>query len=513
MASIFSFNNSQRSIYLFDPIFSWTAESLIKDLLKMNSESKDEINIFINSPGGVVIDALGVIDVMNAIDSPINTIILGSAASAASLIAACGDKRYISENSEVMIHEAAMQGDCYLDTRDNKLGKALARLEQVNQKINSIYAAKTGKSLEEVNKVMATKEDIYMTAKEAIAFGLVDTILSSEELSKIKLSESFNNIKLSEKFEIADSSNELKKVHLLKTCSLADRGVEITEATLHSLKGNFEANVRGQDISIDYTHENDNGEKPAGAWIKSLSVEESNLYAMVEFTPLAEKMIKDKEFKYLSVEIDPLYQDEKGKMFSNVLLGGTFTNRPAVKGLDPIKLSETINLNKIEMQLSKEEIGSIEAVKAMDIKIEDFHKSFIQMKAENAALISEKGELEKAKVELEEKAVELEDKAKLAEDAIAKAESDKVEAEKVQAVDGLVEKGIIANSQKEKVLNKFSSKAELEDFYAGVPAVVKVKATGLDLEDAKGIDESKLEAMSQRTGHSVEDLKKYGLKQ
>lgn len=509
-------DNSKRSIYLFDPIFSWTAENLIKDLLEMNSQSKEAINIFINSPGGVVIDALGIIDVMNAIESPINTIILGEASSAASLIAASGDKRFISPNSEVMIHEAAICGYGMIDTRDEKFLKVLKRVEEVNQKVNGLYAKVTGKSLEEINTIMSSKDDTFMTAKEAIAFGLADTILTEDELSKIKLSESFKNIKLSEKLEIEEenSDTKLKKVHLLKTCSLKDRGVEITRATLASLKSNFDANVRGQDISIDYTHENDTGENPAGAWIKSLILEEDNpdnLFAMLELTPAAEKMVKDKEYKYLSVEIDPLYKDDKGKMFSNVLLGGTFTNRPAVKGLDPIKLSENNNQNKIEMQLSKEEISSIEAVKAMSIEVKDFHKSFAEMKSENLVLSAAKAELEEAKSKLESKAAELETKATEALASLAKIEKDRIEAEKVLAVDALVEKGIIANSQKEKVLNKFSSKSEIEDFYSGVPASVKVKATGSDIVDSNSVDDTKLQEVAKQSGHSIEDLKKYGL--
>ena len=502
---IFGLIDSKRSIYLFDPIFPWTTESLIRDLLEMNSQSQEPINIFINSPGGYVTDALGIVDVMKAIKSPINTIVLGRAASAASLIATCGGKRYISANSEVMIHEAAMQGFGYIDTRDEKFAKALKRLDEMNARVNNIYAKQTGKSFEEISKVMGTKDDIFMTAEQAIAFGLADTILTEEELAKIKLSESFKNIKLSEQFEVEQSETELKRVHLLKTCSLKDRGVEITTATLESLKKNFEGNVRGQDISIDYTHDNDSGEKPAGAWIKSLEIEGDNLFAMVELTPVAEEMIKNKEYKYLSVEIDPLYCDNEGKMYSNVLLGGTFTNRPAVKGLDPIKLSENNNQNEIEMKLNPEEISSIEALKSENIEIKDFYKSFAEMKSQNAALVASNAELNQEKTKSETKAAEV-----MA--TLAKIEADKITAEKIAAVESLIQKGTIANSQKEKVLNKFSSKSEIEDFYSGVPASIKVRATGSDTEDSSSVvNDAKLAELSKQTGQSVEDLKKYGL--
>lgn len=505
MPSIFDFVDDKRSIYLFDPIFSWTSEKLIEELLEMNSESQEPINIFINSPGGVVTDALGIIDVMSVIKSPINTIILGEAASAASLIAACGDKRYISANSDVMIHEAAMQGFTYLDTRDEKLQKAFQRLEALNEKVNNIYAKCTGKPKDEISKLMKSKDDIYFDAQEAIDFGLVDMILTEEELDKIKLSEGFKTINLSEKFAIDEKDeNEFKKVHLLKTCSLKDRGVEITKATLNSLKENFDANVRGQDISIDYTHDNEDGEKKAGAWIKSLSVDGDNLYAMVEFTPSAKKMIEDKEYKYLSVEIDPLYQAED-KMYSNVLLGGTFTNRPAVKGLDPIKLSETINQNKIDMELKKEEISSIEAVKQMGIEIKDFHKSFVEIK-------SAKEDLEKKLKISSESEQKLKESEKEAKAALKKIEEERIESEKELAVEALIEKGIIMNSHKERVHAKFSSKSEIEEFYKDVPAIVKIEAAGSDVVDGNDLDEAKLKELSKQTGQSVEDIKKFGLK-
>lgn len=503
MPSIFDFVGNNRSIYLFDTIYCWSTESLVKDLLRMNDESKeDPINIFINSPGGVVTDTLGIIDVMNAIQAPINTVILGTAYSAASLIAACGDKRFISPNSEMMIHEAAMQGFGYIDTRDEKFTNNLKRVEELNERINAIYAKKTGQSFEEITKIMSSKDDVFMTAEESIKFGLVDEIMTDEQLSKIKLSET---IKLSEAFDLEESENELKRVHLLKVCELKDKGVEITESMLEGAKNNFDSNVRGIDISIDYTHENDNGENPAAAWIKSveLSEDKQDLYGMVEFTPKGQEMAKSKEYKYFSVELSPLYQNEDGKMYSNVLLGGTFTNRPAVKGLDPIKLSETNN-NKIDMELTKEEMTSIDSIKSeMQVEIKDFYSSFAEMKKTNENLMSEKAELESNQAKLQTEATE-------ATAALAKITQETIKTEKLSAVDGLIEKGIIINAQKEKVLNQFSSKDEILEFYKDVPASVTVEAKGSDLEDPKPED-SKLQELAKQTGQSVEDLIKYGM--
>lgn len=505
MPSIFDLIGNNRSIYLFDSVNSRSAQSIIQDLLRMNQESDEPISMFINSGGGSVVDMMAIIDVMNAVKSPVNTFVLGIAASAASLIAANGKKRMISSNSSMMIHEAARK--MIFDTRDPESFKALDELEELNMRVSEMYSKVTGKSKENIKNLLSKKKDINLSAKESIEFGLVDEILTDEQLSKIKLSEQFKTIKLSEAVDLKEGSEKLKEVHLLKVCSLEDRGVKITKETLKALKDNFDANVRGQDISIEYnTHNNDDGEKPAAAWIKELSLSEDgeSLRAMVEYTPRAEQMIKDKEYKYLSVEIEPLYQDEKGNMHSNVLLGGTFTNRPAVKGLDPIKLSENINNKKIDMELTQEEITSIESVKSeMNLEIKDIHSTMLSMKASMEALEAEKKELETnyatAQSEVEK-----------AKKTLLKIEKDNIEKDKMSAVNSLIEKGIVTNAQRDKVLKTFASKSEIEDFYKDVPAIVSVQAQGSDVEDVTV--ESELQELSRQTGLSIDDLKKHGLK-
>lgn len=497
--------NNNRSIYLFDTVNVRSAQLIIKDLLRMNQESDEPIAMFINSGGGSVVDMMAIIDVMNAVKSPINTFVLGMAASAASLIAANGNKRMISSNSSMMIHEAARK--MIFDTRDPEAFKALDELEELNSRVSEMYSLVTGKSKEGIKDLLSKKQDINLTAKESIEFGLVDEIMTDEQLSKIKLSEKFKKIKLSETLNLAEGEKDLKEVHLLKVCSLEDRGVEITKETLKSLKDNFDAKVRNQDISIEYnTHDNDKGEKPAAAWIKELSLSDDgeSLRAKVEYTPKAEQMIKDKEYKYLSVEFDPLYQDEEGKTHLNVLLGGTFTNRPAVKGLDPIKLSENINNNKIDMELSQEEIASIESVKSeMNLEIKDIHSTMLSMKASLETLEAEKAELTANYATAQEE-------VETAKTALLKIEKETIENEKMMAVNSLVEKGIITNAHKDKVLKTFASKSEIEDFHKDIPAIVSVEAKGSGVEDP--IIDNELAELSKQTGVSVEDYKQYGKK-
>lgn len=512
MPSIFQLAENDRSIFFFDQVHQWTAQSIISDLIRMNDEDKEKpISLFINSHGGSVFDMLGIVDVMKTIKAPIDTYILGSAYSAASLIAACGNKgkRFISANSEMMIHEAAMQGFGFIDTRDEKFTNALERVKQLNTRINNIYSQVSGKSFDEIDKIMSSKDDIFMSAEEAVKFGLVDEIMTSEQINSIKLSEQFKPFKLSEAFALQEdeADKELKTVHLLKVCSLKERGVEITSEMLQDIVANYDKGVRGQDISIEYnTHDNDDGQNPAAAWFKKLSLSEDkkSLLGQVEYTPTAKQMIEDKEYKYLSVEIEPLYEDEKGKLHNNVLLGATFTNRPAVKGLNPLKLSENINNNqKIDMEFNKLELTSIENVKSkLSMKVEDIYDSLVAIAEKNVKIEAKNTDLAKASSKFETD-------LKAAKKELLDKHQEQVNAEKLLKVEALIEGGFILNSHKERVLEKFSTKADIEDFYKDAPAILKVKATGSGVDDGTPKD-LELEAKAERIGESVEDIKEYG---
>ena len=94
-----------RQIFLFSPIYDFTAESVIKQLLDLDRESNEEITMFINSPGGQVNAMFAILDIMDVIKSPIRTVVTGIAASAASVIASSGKKRLMTENARFMIHE------------------------------------------------------------------------------------------------------------------------------------------------------------------------------------------------------------------------------------------------------------------------------------------------------------------------------------------------------------------------------------------------------------------------
>lgn len=114
--------------------------------------------------------------------------------------------------------------------------------------------------------------------------------------------------------------------------------LKITPADLHQFKENFDKNVRGVDLAVDIGHEDNH---KAVAWFKELKVDGDKLMAKVEWTEEGAKLVKNGEYRYFSPEFAFTYKDaESGKQFKDVLLGGAITNRPFLKNMDPIEMSE-----------------------------------------------------------------------------------------------------------------------------------------------------------------------------
>lgn len=138
-------------------------------------EPKEEITMFINSPGGMVDSGLALYDVMKAVTCPIRTICLGTAASMGAVLFAAGDKREILPHGKIMIHDPLISGG---------IGGSALQIQTVSQNlmktrtiICEILAAHTGKSLEEIYE--KTAADSYFYAEEAVAFGLADRIIDT----------------------------------------------------------------------------------------------------------------------------------------------------------------------------------------------------------------------------------------------------------------------------------------------------------------------------------------------
>jgi len=162
-----------RIIFIGGEINDELANAVISELLFLDSQGKDEISIYINSPGGSITAGMAIYDTMNFVKSPISTICVGMAASMASVLLASGDKgkRYILPNSEVMIHQP-LGG---VNGQATEIKIVADRILYLRNKLNLILADKTCQNIEKIEK--DTERDHYLTAKEALEYGLVDKIL------------------------------------------------------------------------------------------------------------------------------------------------------------------------------------------------------------------------------------------------------------------------------------------------------------------------------------------------
>ena len=165
----------ERIIFLADEVNDTTASLVIAQLLFLESEdpSKD-ISLYINSPGGSVSAGFGIYDTMNYIKCDVSTICVGMAASMCAFLLAGGTKgkRFALPNSTIMIHQPSggAQGQA------TEIQIVADHIAKTKRTLNEILAANTGQPLEVVEK--DTDRDNYMSAEEALAYGLIDGVVT-----------------------------------------------------------------------------------------------------------------------------------------------------------------------------------------------------------------------------------------------------------------------------------------------------------------------------------------------
>lgn len=166
-----------RIIILSGEITDVNSNTIVAQLLYLDSINNDDISLYINSPGGSVNGGLAIYDTMNHIKSDVSTICVGIAASMAALLLSSGTpgKRYALPNSEIMIHQplGGVQGQA----TDIKI--AAERILKLKNKLNIMLAKNTGQELKKVE--MDTERDNFMNAKESLEYGIIDKILENEE--------------------------------------------------------------------------------------------------------------------------------------------------------------------------------------------------------------------------------------------------------------------------------------------------------------------------------------------
>lgn len=168
-----------RIIMLSGPIEDNMANSIVAQLLFLDAQdSTKDIYLYINSPGGVVTSGMAIYDTMNFIKSDVQTIVIGMAASMASVLASSGTKgkRFGLPHSTVMIHQPSggAQG------QQTEIQIAAEEILKTRKMINEILAKNSGQSFEQVEQ--DTERDHYLTAQEAVDYGLLDGVMDSNNL-------------------------------------------------------------------------------------------------------------------------------------------------------------------------------------------------------------------------------------------------------------------------------------------------------------------------------------------
>ncbi len=165
----------ERIIFLGGPIIDPIANSVIAQLLFLASKDpKKDIQLYINSPGGVLTSALAIYDTMQYVKCPISTVCIGSAASGAAVLLAAGTKgkRYSLPNAQILLHQVAVSG---VSGEAIEVEIAAKQIIKLKDKINTILAEHTGQPLEKIER--DTVRDFYLSAEEAKTYGLIDEVI------------------------------------------------------------------------------------------------------------------------------------------------------------------------------------------------------------------------------------------------------------------------------------------------------------------------------------------------
>ncbi len=164
-----------RIIFLGEEVNEVTASLVVAQLLFLESEDPTkDINLYINSPGGVITAGMAIYDTMNYIKCDVSTVCIGMAASMGAFLLAGGTKgkRFALPNAEVMIHQPSggAQGQA------TEIRIVAEQILKTKQKMNELLAANTGQPIEVIER--DTERDHFMTAEEAKAYGIIDAVIA-----------------------------------------------------------------------------------------------------------------------------------------------------------------------------------------------------------------------------------------------------------------------------------------------------------------------------------------------
>ena len=166
---------NDRIVMLNEEVNSVTAGLVVAQLLFLEGQDPEkDISLYINSPGGSITDGMAIFDTMNYIKCDVSTICMGMAASMASFLLAAGakGKRFALPNSEIMIHQP-LGGTGRAQASDIEIHAK--HIVKIKQKMNKMYSEMTGQPVEVIEK--DTDRDNFMTAEEALKYGLIDKVI------------------------------------------------------------------------------------------------------------------------------------------------------------------------------------------------------------------------------------------------------------------------------------------------------------------------------------------------
>lgn len=166
-----------RSVLLTGPVNDAMSKAALAQLLILDAKNNDPIRVYINSPGGSVDCGFAIYDAMRFVKSPIHTVCAGLAASAATVILLGGDKghRYTLPHTRFLLHQPShgIQGQA----SDVEIGAR--EIIRIRKLINELFSRETGKPVDEISK--DTNRDYWMSAEEAVAYGLINGIVESAD--------------------------------------------------------------------------------------------------------------------------------------------------------------------------------------------------------------------------------------------------------------------------------------------------------------------------------------------
>ena len=178
---IFSRLLSDRIVFLGEEVSDVSASLIIAQMLFLEAQDPEkDIQLYINSPGGSVSAGFAIYDTMQYIKCDVSTICVGLAASFGAFLLAGGTKgkRFALSNAEIMIHQPAVHGNG-IQGQATDIKIMSDHMQQSKQRLNRILAENTGRSIDEIAR--ATERDNYLSAEEALQFGLVDKVITQRQ--------------------------------------------------------------------------------------------------------------------------------------------------------------------------------------------------------------------------------------------------------------------------------------------------------------------------------------------